>query len=105
FAILTAAVLGGSRWSLIYQTGSRLFARRIRTAPREDRGLMRFNNSIAVTLFGLAQLAFLSDAPLLGWTLPEPVPVAAGVALAAFCPGCFLYYQFRLQRFRLLGSR
>ena len=66
FLILTAAVVGGQRWSLIFRLGSRLFAARNATAPREDRGLMRFNNSIAVTMLGAAQIAFLAGAQTLG---------------------------------------
>jgi hypothetical protein len=33
------------------------------------------------------------------------VALAAGVALAGFCVGCFIYYQLKLQRYRLLGIR
>lgn len=104
FLILAAAVVGGSRFSLIYQTGVRLFARRVATAPREDRGLMRFNNSIALTLFGLAQAAFAAGVPALGWALSLMVAAAASIALAGFCFGCFLFFQFKLQRYRLLRS-
>ena len=43
---------------------------------------MRFNNPLALTL-----------------------GVVAGIALAGFCLGCFLSYQPRLQRSRLLGYR
>jgi hypothetical protein len=105
FLILASAVAFGQRGSLIFQAGSRLFAARNRTAPREDRQLMRFNNSIAVVLFGLAQIAFLARLPLLGWGLSLAVALAATMALAGFCFGCFLYYQFKLQRYRLLGGR
>lgn len=101
--ILAAAVVGGQRWSLIFRLGSRLFAGRNATAPREDRGLMRFNNSIAVALLGAAQVAFLVGAPVLGWALALTVALAAAVALAGFCLGCFLYFQFKLQRYRLFG--
>ena len=66
---------------------------------------MRFNNSIAVVLLGLAQVAFLLGVPVAGWTLSLMVAVAAGVALAGFCFGCFLFLRFRLYRYRLLGSR
>ena len=102
FFILLAAVLGGPRYSLIFRAGSLLFGARLNTAPREDRGLMRFNNSIAVLLYGLAQLAFVAGVPTLGWALSLMVATAAAVALAGFCFGCFLYFQFKLQRYRLL---
>lgn len=104
FLILAGSLVFGPRGSLIFQAGKRLFARQNATAEREDRRLMRFNNSIAAILLGLAQVAFALGAPLLGWVLALLVATAAGVALAGFCVGCFLYYQFKLHRFRLLGA-
>ena len=105
FLILLPAVLWGQRRSLIFQVGKRLLASRIAGVEGEDRRLMRFNNSIAVVLLGLAQVAFLLGVPVAGWTLSLIVAVAAGVALAGFCFGCFLFLRFRLYRYRLLGSR
>jgi hypothetical protein len=104
FAILVPAVLFGQRGSLIFQTGKRLFAKQNATAIKEDRRLMRFNNSIAVILLGLAQIAFLFGATVLGWVFAGMVALAASVALAGFCVGCFLYFQFKLNRYRLFGS-
>src|SRR5687768_14404203 len=69
FLILLAAVLLGPRYSLIFQVGRRLFASRLAAAEREDRRLMRFNNSIAAIMLGLAQIAFLSGLPAIGWAL------------------------------------
>jgi hypothetical protein len=62
--------------------------------------LQRFNNSIATLLLGAAQLVFLFQVSLVGWILSALVLTAASIALAGFCIGCFLYYQFNLQRFR-----
>lgn len=101
--ILLPGVLWGQRASLVFHVGSRLFAAQIPTAEREDRRLMRFNNSIACLLLALAQVAFLVDGPLLAWGLTLAVVVAASVALMGFCVGCFLYYQFKLNRYRILG--
>lgn len=103
FVVLLAAVLFGQRYSLIFQVGRRLFASQILLADREDRRLQRFNNAIAVVMLGGAQIAFLSGLPVLAWGLSLAVVAAAGVALAGFCVGCFLYYQFKLNRYRLLG--
>jgi Domain of unknown function (DUF4395) len=102
---LLPAVVIGQRASLIFRVGKRLFARQLPTAEREDRRLMRFNNTIALALLGLAQVAFLIGAPLVGWVLAGMVAGAAGVALAGFCVGCFIYYQLKLNRYRLLGIR
>lgn len=103
FLILLPAVLGGQRWSPIANVGRRLFAHAIPAAEREDRRLMRFNNSIALILLGAAQIAFLLGAPVAGWVLALMVAIAASVALAGFCVGCFLYFQFKLNRYRLFG--
>lgn len=103
FALLLPAVIFGQRGSPIALAGRRLFARQILTAEREDRRLMRFNNSIALVLLGAGQIAFVAGLPVLGWALSLMVAVAAGVALAGFCFGCFLYYQFKLQRYRIFG--
>lgn len=104
FAILLPAVTIGQRASLIFHVGKRLFARQLPAAPREDRRLQRFNNTIATVLLGAAQVAFALGAPVVGWTLALLVAAAAAVALAGFCVGCFFYYQFKLQRYRLFGA-
>lgn len=102
FVMILLAVLFGPRGSLIFQVGKRLFARRIATAEREDRRLMRFNNSIAVLLLGSAQIAFVLGWTIVGWVLAGMILVAATVALLGFCFGCFLFYQFKVNRFRMM---
>ena len=102
FLILLTAVLFGPRWNLIAQIGRRLFVRGA-VSEYEDRRLMRFNNLIATLLLGLAQIAFVLDAPVIGWALALMVAAAAAIALAGFCVGCFLYYQLKLQRYQLFG--
>ncbi|MBW1940726.1 MAG: DUF4395 family protein, partial [Deltaproteobacteria bacterium] len=41
--------------------------------------------------------------PMAGWILSLMVAVAAGIALAGFCVGCFLYFQYKMLRYRLFG--
>ena len=103
FVVLLLATVFGPRGSLIFQVGKRVFAKQNLTAPREDRRLMRFNNTIAVVMLGIAQIAFVAGAPVVGWALAIAIVIAASVALAGFCIGCFFYYQFRLQKTRLFG--
>ena len=105
FLIILSAVLFGRKGSLIFFIGSRLFAQQNLNSATEDPRLMRFNNSIAALLLGSAQIAFLSGAPLVGWIFSGIVAIAATVALAGFCFGCFLFYQFNLQRFKLFGKQ
>ena len=105
FLVLAAATIFGQRGSLIFQAGKRVFRSRLATASREDRGLVRFNNAIATILLGLAQVAFALGLPVAGWALAALLVAAAGAALAGFCLGCFLYYQFKLNRYRALRGR
>ncbi len=100
FLIILPTLLLGQKYSLVAQVGKRMFARQIPGSEREDQKLMRFNNTIAAILLGLAQLAFLAGWHFLGWFLCLMVAVAAGVALAGFCVGCFLYFQFRMLKYR-----
>ena len=105
FFIILSSVVFGKSGSLIFFIGSRIFAKQNKTAPSEDPRLMRFNNSIAAILLGSAQIAFLAGTPFTGWILSGFVAVAATIALSGFCFGCFLFYQFNLQRFKLFGSQ
>jgi membrane associated rhomboid family serine protease len=109
FLILLPAVIFGQRGSLIFKTGKRLMALGLLSSKAEedgeDRRLMRFNNSIAVTLLGLAQVAFLLGVPVAGWALSLLVVAAASAALMGFCLGCVLFYRFRIYRYRLFGAR
>ena len=104
FALILPAALWGRHYSPIAQIGKRLFARQNETASKEEARLMRFNNTIAAVMLGVAQIAFLLNTPAVGWGLSLGVALAASVALAGFCVGCFLFYQFKLQRYRLFGS-
>jgi hypothetical protein len=105
FLLVAPSVLFGRKASLIFLVGSRLFAGRSPGAPTESPELMRFNNAIAAILLGAAQLAFLLGADTAGWIISATVAVAAAVALCGFCFGCFLYFQFNLQRHRFFGPK
>lgn len=105
FLVILPAVLWGQKASLIHMVGSRLFRELNLTAETESPILMRFNNSIAVIMLGMAQIAFLFHANTAGWVLSGIVALAAFVALCGFCFGCFLFFQFNLQRYRLFGAK
>jgi hypothetical protein len=104
FLVVLPAVLWGQKASLIYFAGSRLFREINKSANTESPLLMRFNNTIAVVMLGTAQLAFLFGATMTGWIISGMVALAAFVALCGFCFGCFLYFQFNMQRYRLFGK-
>jgi membrane associated rhomboid family serine protease len=102
--VLLGSVLVGPKGSVVYQGASRLMASRVAAARAagdiEDRRLMRFNNTIAVLMLAAAQVAFLAGSSALGWIFCGVVVLAASVALAGFCVGCFLFYRLRLLQYR-----
>jgi hypothetical protein len=103
FVLLLPAVLFGKNYSPIYLLGSVLFKTKIKSAKYEDAALQRFNNTIAVTLLGISQIFFLFNQLIFGWIFASMVMIASGVALMGFCVGCFLYYQFKIQRYKIFG--
>ncbi len=102
--ILLPVTLFGRKFSLIYHTGQFFLKNQIIDVELEDATLQRFNNTIATSFLGFAQIAFAVSQPVLGWIFAGMVALASGVALSGFCVGCFLYYQFKLQRYRLFKS-
>jgi len=104
FVLLLPAVLFGKNYSPIYLLGSVLFKSIIKSAKYEDAALQRFNNTIAVTLLGISQIFFLFNQIIVGWIFASMVMIASGVALLGFCVGCFLYYQFKIQRYKFFRS-
>jgi hypothetical protein len=103
FLIILPTTLFGKRFSLVYYIGNILFKKQIQNSQYEDAGLQRFNNTIATTLLGFSQISFLAGQSILGWIFASMVMLASGVALLGFCIGCFLYYQFKIQRYRIFG--
>jgi len=55
-------------------------------------------------LLGIAQVAFIAGQAVAGWIFSGIVALAAAIALSGFCFGCFLYFQFNLQRYKLFGQ-
>jgi hypothetical protein len=100
FAILAPAALFGSRASVIFHIGRRLFSKLNQTAEKEDRRLMRFNNTLAAVMLAAAQVCFALRIALLGWLFSCAVALAAAIALAGFCVGCFLFFRFKMMRYR-----
>ncbi len=105
FLMVAPSVAFGKRASVIFLVGSRLFPGHKTGEALESQQLMRFNNAIAAILLGAAQIAFATGSTTAGWFLCGMVAVAAGIALCGFCLGCFLYFQFNMQRFRLFGQK
>jgi hypothetical protein len=97
-------LLFGRAWSVTGWVGQLLFAGRLSSAELEDGRVITFNRMLVVMLLVGAQVAFWCNAPVVGWFMALMVASANGLALAGFCVGCFLYYNFKIYRFRFFGA-
>lgn len=102
FLLIVCALFGGPSFYAI--VGKMLFKKRLSGAEVEASGLVRFNSAIAAALYLCAIVAFVLQWWAVGWILAGIVALASAVALCGFCIGCTLYYQFKLNRYRLFGQ-
>ncbi|MEB3102160.1 DUF4395 domain-containing protein [Ferviditalea candida] len=92
--IQTVGLISGGRWNLFVRIG-RLFHGDHPGARTESVELQRFNNSIAVFLLTVSVAFFASGWQMIGYVFALIVAAAASAALAGFCAGCFIYYQYK----------
>ncbi|WP_058302946.1 DUF4395 domain-containing protein [Gorillibacterium timonense] len=57
--------------------------------------LQRFNNTLAVLFLTLSLLSFLLSWTVAGYVFAFMLLAAAGTALAGYCIGCTIYYQYK----------
>ena len=104
FLIQLAGLAFGPRANLFILLG-RLALSEVRLARSETQAaeLARFNQTIAVSLLGLSSVFHL-----IGWSWPGHVAsgmvgLAALAAVAGYCIGCTIYYQYK--KWRALRAR
>ena len=102
--LLFPVVLFGKKWNIIGRFGKKLLASKIPGSLYEDRRLIQFNNTLLVIMLILAQIAFVTGNNVIGWLITSMAIAATGLALAGYCIGCFLYYRFKLYRYRFLAN-
>ncbi len=91
-----AGVIGlAFRWNPVMAVGRQFLRKEPSEYRREDPSDQRFNQWIATVLLGLSGLAFLTGFSTLGYLFSGMVILAAGVALAGFCVGCYIHYQIK----------
>ncbi len=106
--VVTLGIVGGARWNVLNRLGRIIFGKRIAAnpaVPLEDARLIRFNNLIVIGLLVSAQIAFwITRTPIIGWVFVGFIIAASVAALAGYCVGCVLYYQFKLHKYKFLGE-
>jgi len=96
FLIQLIAWFAGPRWNL-FMGIARLFLGRGRLERSEKQAaeLARFNQTIAVSLLGLASVFHAFGLTVAGHVFAGMVALAAFVAVLGYCVGCTIYYQYR----------
>ncbi len=102
FLLIVLGLFGGPSFYAI--VGKMLFKKRLSGAAVEAFGLVRFNSAIAAVLYFCAIVSFVLQWWISGWILAGIVALAAAVSLCGYCIGCALYYQFKLNRYRIFGQ-
>jgi hypothetical protein len=98
--LLLPGLLFGKKWNLIGRVGKKLLKNRIPGSETEDARLLQFNNWLLVFMLLAAQVAFIAGLKVTAWVIVVAVIIVTGVALSGFCVGCFLYYHFKLYRYK-----
>ena len=68
--------------------------------PPEDKTQQRFNQILAVSMLGGAYLFDLLSLTVISSIFAVMVLMASSAALAGYCIGCFIHYQFHMWRYR-----
>ncbi|MEO3946289.1 DUF4395 domain-containing protein [Gorillibacterium sp. CAU 1737] len=67
----------------------------IKGSRTEAYELQRFNNTLAVLFLTLSLLSFSFGLTLAGYLFATMLLAAAGAALAGYCIGCTIYFQYK----------
>lgn len=68
--------------------------------PPEDKAQQRFNQILAVSMLSGAYLFDLLSLTAIRSIFAVMVLMASSAALAGYCIGCFIHYQFHMWRYR-----
>ncbi|GGK17093.1 hypothetical protein J2S00_000752 [Caldalkalibacillus uzonensis] len=98
FIISLLALLFGPKGNVVFVLTKPLLKNRLAAAEQEAAELQRFNQSIATILLGLAVGILWTTGHWSGWIPAGMVMVAAAFALAGYCIGCTIYFQWKQWR-------
>jgi len=96
WAIQLAGLLSEGRWNVFVRFARLLL--RPDPARTQAAQLQRFNNTLAVLFLTLSMLGFVFGQPVVGYVFAGLLLAAAGAALAGYCVGCTLYWNYKRLR-------
>ncbi len=78
--------------------GRRFLKKPLDSYHREDPDAQKFSQMIALILLTIALAAFLINLDYVGYIASGLVVIAAALAIAGFCIGCYLFFKMSLKR-------
>lgn len=66
----------------------------------EDRQQLRFNQTLAVVLLALGLVSYLLRWTIVAYVATAMVGIASAAAIAGFCVGCLIRFQWNQYRYR-----
>lgn len=95
FLIQLISLLAGQAYNPFVAIAKVLFNSKLGNSETQAAELAKFNQTIAVALLGVASAAWLVGWSVVGYAAAAMVAVAATAALAGYCIGCTIYFQFK----------
>jgi hypothetical protein len=104
FLIQLISLFAGPQWNpFMWIARLALGRERLQRAEKQAAELARFNQTIAVSLLGLASVFHAFGLSAAGHVFAGMVALAAFVAVLGYCIGCTIYYQYK--KWKLLRAR
>ena len=64
----------------------------------EDKDQQRFNQTLAVSMLSMSYLSSLANYTILSYVFSVMVFMASAIAIAGFCLGCYIRFQYTLYK-------
>lgn len=89
----------------VFIVAKKFLRKPLSTYAQEDKADQRFNQWIALTLLSITFVSSLLDYWLVAYVSSALVLTAASIAIAGFCIGCFIRYQYLRYRNQKKATR
>jgi len=98
FILLGIELVGlifGLKWNLFVQLSKIFMNNNLKNGKTQAAELTKFNNTLAAIFLAISTALFAFGFNIAGFVAAGVLSVVVIVALAGFCFGCFLYFQFK----------
>jgi fatty acid desaturase len=90
-----AGLLFGLKWNVFVQLSKLFIKDKFNKSKTQAAELTKFNNTLAVVFLLISTVFFIIGNNFAGYVFAGILSIVVVIALAGFCLGCFLYFQFK----------